>query len=207
MRRRGDQNLAVCNSLLTISSDSLNYSSERCWYFFFLTEQEHGPPSAAERPVFGDTEGTSTCTRKGIGLTHLQPFPWQNASPRPDCFRTSERSCRWQWVVVMSWAFPWQQTLCQPPWCPSSCSGRAWFTHTWEAALGSGLELWHFSVLAQEGCQLWKAMGQHFRAANAESSCSCSDVSLGCYQLPLKTRFLLQLQWLKNAICRNREEL
>lgn len=129
-----------CNSLLMIASDSLVYSSERCWYFF-KTEQEHKPPSAVELPVFGDTEGTSMCTRKGISLTLLQPFPWQNTSPCPDWFPLGECSSCWQWVVVMSWAFPWWQLLCllcaQGP-----GAGKFLFSHRQEAALG--LELWHF---------------------------------------------------------------
>lgn len=110
----------------------------------------------------------------------------------------------WWWAGKNGSRLSPSQLLCEPAWCPRS---RGWvglvLSHAGgSAGLGAGA-LTLLYVLAQEGCQLWKATVQHLQAANAESSSSCSDFSLGCYQLPLKTRFLPQLQYLKDAFCWN----
>lgn len=142
-----------------ISSDSLSSILHRAaGTFFFLTEQEHRSPPAVQLPVFGDRAGISTC-RWSIGLTHLQPFPWQNTSPCPSWFPTGECNSCWHWALVMSWeeefqAFPWHQLLC------GSGGGRGLFCVTREAALGSGLELGHSSCPSSARCQLGEAVGQ-----------------------------------------------
>lgn len=177
-----------------ILSDCLNSALQRsASTLFFSNRTGTQAPFCSWASCVWRCRGHQHMYKKGSGLTHLQPSPWQNTSACLDWFPEGECSSCWQWVVVMSWAFP-----C---WAPLGASlvpeGLGWArllqSHVGDSAgVGTGA-LTLLYVLAQERCQLWNAMGQHFQAANAESSSSCSNVSLGCYLLALKTRFLLQV--------------
>lgn len=158
-----------------------------CWYIFFFKQSRNtDSPSAVQLLLFGDTERTSTCTRKTTGLTHLHPFPWQNTSLCPDRFPAGECSSCWQWVVVMSWAFPWQQLLCKPLWCPR-CSSR------WGCSVTCGKQCWGQDWSSDTSCPSSGRASALKGRGTAFPGCYCA-FSLGCYQLPLKTRFLLQFE-------------